>query len=255
MSGWSTPVVMGERVTTATWRARFLRDLWMRRRGILLNKRLFHWDEPEPLGNPVNGYASPSCALEAGRVYVHFGSYGTACLDTATFEVIWERTDLPCRHYRGPGSSVIVYKDVLIVTMDGVDVQYLVGLDKNTGRTVWKTDRTTEWNDLDEDGRPKDEGDLRKAYSTPLIVDVDGAVQMISLGARSGYAYDPRDGREIWKVRYEVFDGSVSGMRMAWCISEERFRRTGCMQWQPQERCDRYISGGRRNIAADAVCY
>lgn len=207
--GWSTPVVMAGRVwlTTATMEGHdfFVICVDAETGEILLNKRLFHWDEPEPLGNPVNGYASPSCALEAGRVYVHFGSYGTACLDTATFEVIWERTDLPCRHYRGPGSSVIVYKDVLIVTMDGVDVQYLVGLDKNTGRTVWKTDRTTEWNDLDEDGRPKDEGDLRKAYSTPLIVDVDGAVQMISLGARSGYAYDPRDGREIWKVRYEGF--------------------------------------------------
>ena len=60
--------------------------------------------DPEPLGNNVNSYATPSPVIEHGRVYVHFGSYGTACLDTATQKVLWLRNDLPCRHYRGPSS-------------------------------------------------------------------------------------------------------------------------------------------------------
>ncbi|MBE0536426.1 MAG: PQQ-binding-like beta-propeller repeat protein [Phycisphaerae bacterium] len=211
--GWSTPVVLDGQVwlTTATPDGRdyFVICVDAESGEVLLNKRLFHCDEPEPLGNNVNGYASPSPTIEAGRVYVHFGSYGTACLDTRTFEVLWERTDLPCRHYRGPGSSVILFENMLIVTMDGVDVQYLVALDKKTGKTVWKTDRTTEWNDLDDDGKPFDNGDLRKAYSTPLIIEVGGETQMISIGARSTYGYDPRDGREIWKVRYPGFSNAA----------------------------------------------
>jgi outer membrane protein assembly factor BamB len=123
-------------------------------------------------------------------------------LDTATRKTIWERTDLRCRHYRGPGSSPILFEDLLILTMDGVDVQYLVALDKKTGRTVWKTDRTTAWDDLDADGKPRMEGDLRKAFSTPLILDLQGKPLLISSGSKAIYGYDPRTGRECWKVHH-----------------------------------------------------
>ena len=109
--GWSTPVVMERKVwlTTATEEGHdfFVICVDVDTGRILLNKKLFACDNPEPLGNNVNCYASPSPTIEPGRVYIHFGSYGTACLDTADGELVWERTDLPCRHYRGPGSSLI----------------------------------------------------------------------------------------------------------------------------------------------------
>ena len=210
--GWSTPVVMNGQVwlTTATVKGHdfFVICVDAKSGAIVLNKKLFHSDNPEPLGNPLNSYASPTCVIESGRVYVHFGSYGTACLDTKTFDVLWKRSDLPCRHLRGPGSSLVLFENLLILTMDGVDVQYLVALDKKTGRTVWKTDRTAEWNDLDADGKPKMEGDLRKAYSTPLLIDVDGKKQMITVGAKAVYGYDPADGREIWKVHTPAYSGA-----------------------------------------------
>lgn len=211
--GWSSPVVMDGQVwlTTATAEGHDFYAICVDADSgaIRFNERLFHTDNPEPLGNPLNSYASPTPVVEPGRVYVHFGSYGTACLDTKTFEVLWKRSDLPCRHYRGPGSSVILFEDLLILTMDGVDVQYLVALDKATGRTVWKTDRTADWDDLDAEGKPRDEGDLRKAYTTPLIVETDGAVQMISVGAKAFYGYDPRTGRELWKVNMPAFSGAA----------------------------------------------
>lgn len=204
--GWSTPVIMDGLVwlTTATTDGHDFYALAVDASTgkIRFNKPLFHADKPEPLGNNVNCYASPSPAIEPGRVYVHFGSYGTACLDAATHAVIWERTDLPCRHFRGPGSSVIVFKDLLILTMDGIDLQYLVALDKKTGKTVWKTDRTAQWNDLRPDGKPIEGGDLRKAYSTPLITDVGGKPMMISAGAKAIYGYDPGTGEELWKVQH-----------------------------------------------------
>ncbi|MGB2866420.1 MAG: PQQ-binding-like beta-propeller repeat protein [Sedimentisphaerales bacterium] len=224
--GWSTPVAMNNQVwlTTATLKGHdfFVICVDANSGVICLNEMLFHTDNPEPLGNPLNSYASPSPVIESGRVYVHFGSYGTACLNTKTFELLWKRSDLPCRHFRGPGSSPILFKDLLILTMDGVDVQYLVALDKKTGQTVWKTDRTAEWNDLDTDGKPRGEGDLRKAYSTPLLIDVNGNKQMISVGAKAVYGYDPADGRELWKVQNRAYSGAarpVYGNGIAYMIS------------------------------------
>ncbi|MCX5644589.1 MAG: PQQ-binding-like beta-propeller repeat protein [Phycisphaerae bacterium] len=212
--GWSTPVVMEGLLwlTAATVDGHdfFVIGVDTDSGAIRFQEKLFHADRPEPLGNPLNCYASPSPVVELGRVYVHFGSYGTAALDTKTGAVLWKRSDLPCRHYRGPGSSLVLFENVLILTMDGVDVQYLVALDKATGKTVWKTDRTAEWNDLDADGKPQTEGDLRKAYSTPLVVTVGGEAQMLSVGAKALYGYDPASGRELWKVPTPAFSGAAS---------------------------------------------
>ncbi|MFW6162808.1 MAG: PQQ-binding-like beta-propeller repeat protein [Planctomycetota bacterium] len=204
--GWSTPVILGGQVwlTTATRDGHdfFALCVDAQTGQIRVNEKLFHADDPEPLGNSVNCYASPSPVIEPGRVYVHFGSYGTACLDTASARVLWQRRDLPCRHYRGPASSPILFENLLILSFDGVDVQYTAALDKTSGKTVWKTDRSTEWHDLDAQGRPKREGDFRKAFCTPLVIEANGEPLMISLGAKAAFAYDPRTGREIWKTHH-----------------------------------------------------
>lgn len=210
--GWSTPVILGNQIwlTTATEEGHdfFVLCVDARTGRILFQELLFHCDAPEPLGNRLNSYASPSPVIEPGRVYVHFGSYGTACLDTRNFKVLWKRDDLPCRHYRGPGSSPILYGGLLILTMDGVDVQYLVALESRTGRTVWKADRTAEWNDLGADGRPIAEGDYRKAYSTPIVVRANGREQLLNIGAKAAYSHNPRTGREWWKVRHLGFSAA-----------------------------------------------
>lgn len=213
-SGLSTPVVMAGKVwlTTATLEGHdsYVLCVDARTGEILLNKRLFHTDNPEPLGNKVNGYASPSPVAEAGRVYVSFGSYGTACLDTTTFEVLWSHKDLPCRHYRGPGSSPILYQDLLILTMDGVDQQYVAALNKVTGKTVWRTDRTVDYRDLDVTGHPAREGDFRKAYATPIIIEINHATQLISAGSKAVYGYDPLTGQELWTLAHEDYSSSAS---------------------------------------------
>lgn len=207
--GWSTPVVLGNDIwlTTATEDGHdyFAVCVEADSGKIRVNEKLFHCDNPEPLGNGVNCYASPSPVIESGRVYVHFGSYGTACLDTATGKPIWKRDDLPCRHYRGPGSSPIIYKDLLILTFDGVDQQYLAALDTKTGDTVWRTDRSTKWTDYDEQGNLIREGDFRKGYSTPIVYDVNGKSQVLSPGSSCAFAYDVMTGKEVWSVRYDGY--------------------------------------------------
>ena len=204
--GWSSPVIWGKQVwlTTATEDGKILSVLCIDRDSgqILLDRKLFDVAKPRALNNPVNTYASPSPTIEEGRVYIHFGSYGTACLDTGTFEVLWQRRDLPCDHWRGPASSPLLWEDLLFLQMDGADVQYVVALDKTTGTNRWVTFRSVDYGDLEEDGRPRASGDFRKAYNTPLVVDFKGELQLISPGAKGAYGYDPRTGREIWQIRH-----------------------------------------------------
>jgi outer membrane protein assembly factor BamB len=213
--GWSTPVVQGDViwVTTAAEDGKEYFALRLNRTtgAVEQSIKLFTSDAPEPLGNAVNGYASPSPLIDGDLVFVHFGSYGTAALDARTGEEKWRRTDLPCRHYRGPGSSLAHFKDTLIVTMDGVDTQYLVALDKKSGRTVWKTERTTDFKDLDATGQPQMDGDLRKAYTTPLLITPKtGDPWFISIGAKATYAYDAATGKERWNALYDGFSNASS---------------------------------------------
>lgn len=160
---------------------------------ILHDITLFEVDTPQ-FTHATNSYGSPTPFIEEGRVYIHFGAYGTACLDTATGKKIWERTDLRCDHFRGPGSSPVVYGDLLYLTFDGYDVQYITALNKRTGATVWKKDRGIDFGTTD--------GDAKKAYSTPLLIDVAGRKLLISPFAAATIAYDPATGDPVWTVRH-----------------------------------------------------
>lgn len=204
LKGWSTPVVLEGKIwlTTATEDGHNFYGIAVDAATgkVLYNEKLFHSDNPEPLGNGVNCYASPSPDVEPGRVYLNFGSYGTACLDTTNFKILWQRQDLPCRHYRGPGSSPILWNDLLILTFDGADHQYVTALNKLTGESVWKTDRTTTWKDFDDQGVVISEGDLRKGFSTPIVVDAAGTPMLLSPGSSASFAYDARTGKEIWSL-------------------------------------------------------
>jgi len=92
--------------------------------------------------------------------------------------------------------------------MDGADQQYHAALDKATGETVWRTNRSVAWNDENVPGPFVREGDLRKAHCTPLIVSVGGKPLMISAGAKAVYGYEPATGHELWKVRYPDFSAA-----------------------------------------------
>src|SRR3954470_23542858 len=135
--GWSSPVIWGSQVwlTTATEDGTELSvvELDKETGKILLDKVLFHVATPQ-FAHKFNSYASPTPVIEEGRIYVSFGSPGTACLDTKTGAVLWQRTDLECNHFRGAGSSPIVWQDLLIMNFDGSDYQYIIALDKKTGK-------------------------------------------------------------------------------------------------------------------------
>ena len=209
---WSTPVIWGDRIflTNAPEDGSRLSVVCVdKNTGDVVYEKGLHAVALPQYCHPFNSYASPSPVVEAGKLYVSFGSPYNACLEAATGEVIWERTDFVCNHFRGPGSSPFIYKDLLILHFDGSDEQYVVAMNKNTGDTVWRTDRTVDYDDVDpETGKIHREGDLRKAFSTPIIADVEGRDVLVSLGSMALYGYDPTSGEELWRVD---FTGSHSG--------------------------------------------
>ena len=166
-----------------------------RRAAILHDVEVFHVENPDPCESK-NSHASPTPVIEPGRLYVHFGTMGTACISTETGKTIWTNNDLKLDHSQGPGSSLIVYRNLLIVTCDGMDVQYVIALDKYTGKKIWKTDRS---------GKTHDSPDRRKAFATPSVFSIGGRDELISPAANQVIAYDPLTGSELWKVRYDGY--------------------------------------------------
>lgn len=143
-----------------------------------------------------NSYASPSPVWAANRLYVHYGTYGTACLDTASGEIVWSNTDYHCQHDGGPGSSPVLFEDRLILTFDGADQQYLVALASATGRELWRRARSAPF---------RENPTTHRAFSTPLLIETPSGWQLISPGADQCHGYDPRTGAELWHVRYVGF--------------------------------------------------
>jgi outer membrane protein assembly factor BamB len=178
-------VILGDRVwlTTATDGGRSLRAISLdRATGKILRDVEVFRVTPDTI-NSKNSHASPTPILEGDRVYVHFGSQGTAALST-TGEILW-KTRLPYQHQHGSGGSPVLWKDLLIVSCDGTDTQFVAALDKNTGRVRWRRPRAG-----------------YQAYATPLVIRVGDAEQVVSPGAHRAVSYDPATGREIWQVRY-----------------------------------------------------
>lgn len=194
--GWSSPVILNDQIwiTTAKkdGKEMFAVCVDFNSGKIIHDIKLF---EPDTVyrKHGVNTYATPTPCVEDGFVYVHFGRYGTACINAQTGSLVWKRTDLQCEHVQGPGSSPILYKNLLILHYEGTDVRFIIALDKQTGKTVWKTDRPEKvYEPLPTIGK--------KAYITPIIINVDGQDLMISNGSAVIIAYDPNTGKEVWRV-------------------------------------------------------
>ena len=200
---WSSPVIWGQQVwlTTATSNGQELFAVCVDpgTGRVLQDLKLFDVAKPQ-FCIPFNSYASPTPVIEAGRLYVTFGSAGSACLETQTGRVLWTRRDIECNHFRGAGSSPILYSNLLFLNFDGSDHQFVIALDKQTGRTVWQTNRSIDFQDLGPDGQPEQGGDYRKAFATCQVATFEGRTTLLSPGSKALYAYDPNSGTELWRV-------------------------------------------------------
>lgn len=200
--GWSSPSIQDNQIwlTTAIDEGKSLHAIALDR----TTGETIHDVEVFTLENPggvhkKNSHASPTPLIEGDRVYVHYGAHGTACLTTAG-EIVWKTQELKHDHRHGPGGSPVVFEDLLILNCDGSDIQFVVALDKHTGDIKWKKKREH----IGED-RLTGKSNVPMAYTTPLLVEVNGTKQLLSTGADSIVAYDPRTGDEYWWFRFDGY--------------------------------------------------
>ena len=209
---WSSPVVLDGQVwvTDATEDGHKLSAvcLSLETGEVRHNPLLFEVPNPQVWGNAgkAQSHGSPSPVIEPGRVYVHFGTYGTACLDTKTGKTLWTRSDIKVNHMEGAGSSPILWKHFLILTYDGADHQFSIALNKKDGTTAWKTDRSIDFGNT--------VPDRQKSFSTPIIVGKKKD-QLVIPAAWAIYGYDAATGKELWRADYRNKGFSVGSRPVA----------------------------------------
>jgi outer membrane protein assembly factor BamB len=190
--GWSSPVLLEGRLwlTTATEGGLCLRAVCLDAKTgrELQNVELFRRAQAPPM-NRKNSHASPTPVLEGDRVYVHFGTHGTACLSSQG-KVLWRQEQLRWRDVHGSGGSPVLERDLLIFSCDGSDQQFVVALDRETGKIRWKAPR------------PENTYFKKFAFATPLVIDAGGARQVVSQGASGVSGYEAATGRALWHVKY-----------------------------------------------------
>lgn len=137
---------------------------------------------------PKNSFASPTPIVAEGKVYVHFGPMGTACLD-AEGTVLWRQSNLAYDTPHGNGGSPVLIDGKLIYSCDDNTQPFVVALDQQTGKVVWKTNRMTE-------------ASKKFSFSTPLVIDEGGEKHVVMPGSGFVGAYNVKDGAEVWRVNY-----------------------------------------------------
>lgn len=145
-----------------------------------------------PKVHAKNSHASPSPIVSKGRVYVHFGHQGTACVDATSGRIIWSKREIKYSPVHGNGGSPALVGDKLIFSCDGASNPMVVALDAATGDVKWKTPRS--W-----------DSDKRFAFCTPVALEHQGRTIVFLPGAGGAAAYDPDNGNELWAVHYKGY--------------------------------------------------
>jgi outer membrane protein assembly factor BamB len=198
--GWSSPIIVSNRIylTTAVQPAGktggySLRTLCLDAKTgkEIWNVEVFAPGAGTPKGHNKNSQASPTPIFADGQVFVHFGHMGTACLDTDG-KIVWKQTDVKYNPVHGNGGSPVLVDNKVVFSCDGGEKPFVVALDRATGKVAWKTDRTVK-------------AVKTFSFSTPLVIEMKGKKQIVLPGSDEVCAYDPADGKEIWRVRYKGY--------------------------------------------------
>ncbi len=193
-SGWSSPVIHAGRIYL-TSAVRVGKDYSLRAICLdatsgkqLWSQEVFREDgATAPAIHRKNSHASPTPIVANGRLYVHFGHQGTACLDLDG-KAIWKKA-IKYSPVHGNGGSPVLVDGLLVFSCDGGEERFLVALDAGTGKERWRKARS---------GR----AGRSFSFSTPLVIAVNGKKQIVSPGSSMVGAYDPADGTELWRVAY-----------------------------------------------------
>jgi outer membrane protein assembly factor BamB len=151
-------------------------------------------------------FASSSGLTDGKRVFAYFGSRGLYCYDLDGKQQ-WEQDLGKMRMAMGfgEGSSPVLYQDTLIVNRDNEDNSFIIALDKNTGKTLWR--------------KPREE---HTSWSTPLIIERDGKAQAVVTATGKVRSYDVASGEVLWEcggLTRNVIPCPVADASMVYCMS------------------------------------
>jgi outer membrane protein assembly factor BamB len=215
--GWSSPIVWEDRVfvTSATERGTKCHVVALDRKSgkVVWDKEVF---EQVPLRKEgKNSYATPTPVTDGKQVCAVFGDGSVVAL-TLGGEVVWTNREVQFYSRHGLGASPIVHNGLLIMPYDGSnrigtpgawpnnsteerlgwqipwDKSFVAALDVKTGKRVWTGKR----------------GMSRIAHSTPLVIEVGGKKQIISIAGDAIQGFDPKTGELIWTA-YAQGEGLV----------------------------------------------
>jgi len=198
--GHSSPVVWGDRifVTTAVpanpsdagtrslVEHKFEVLAYHRQTGKLLWERVARTATPHQPAHPQYGsFASNSPITDGKHVFAFFGSRGLYCY-TLAGDLVWQKDFPPLRMFMnfGEGAWTALDGDKLVVVLDQEGESFLLALDKNTGRELWRTPRQGNTN-----------------WSGPYITPVYGRKQVVVSATREVCGYDLETGKQIWSAR------------------------------------------------------
>ncbi|WP_146398930.1 PQQ-binding-like beta-propeller repeat protein [Planctomycetes bacterium CA13] len=138
---------------------------------------------PHESGHNTNTFASASPVTDGERLYVSFGSRGVFCLDFDGKQ-LWDVQlgKMQTRAQFGEGSSPAVHDGTLVVPWDHEGDSFIVALDAKTGNEKWRVAR-----------------DEQTTWSTPLITEYDGRIQVVTNGTTRVRSYDLHNGELIWE--------------------------------------------------------
>jgi outer membrane protein assembly factor BamB len=157
-----------------------------RKTGKLIWEKVARTAKPHEMHHPQYGsFASNSPITDGKRVYAFFGSRGLFCY-TLAGELVWQRDFTPLSMFRefGEGAWTALDGEKLLVLLDQEGDSYLLALDKNTGRELWRTPRQGNTN-----------------WSGPYVTSHEGRKQVIVSASREVCAYDLETGKQIWSAR------------------------------------------------------
>ncbi|MBW3596083.1 MAG: PQQ-binding-like beta-propeller repeat protein [Planctomycetes bacterium] len=180
--GQSSPVVWEDRIfLTSASDDGLTRMVFClsRDNGALLWKQEIAASSAEPL-HKMNTFASATCATDGEVVAAFFGRGGLHAF-TLDGKKLWSRDFGAFEGPWGTGASPVIVDNLVIQNCDADNAAYLVAVDKWTGETVWRTPR-----------------DVFRGWSTPVLVEVNGAPQLIMNGHTGIAAYDPVTGEQCW---------------------------------------------------------
>lgn len=182
--GHSSAVIVGDRIYVTAVRDKQLLTIALDRES---GKQLWSVEAPASALEKVHkigSHAQSSPAADNERVVSFFGSCGLFCFDSKG-SPLWERRMGPFSNDFGAGSSPIIVGDWVILGQDHDQSSFLEAIDKRTGKTVWKTDRS----------------EFLRGYCTPILWESGKRKQIGVAGTLRVVGYDLETGKEVWTVR------------------------------------------------------